>query len=156
MGRLVMELSERHQLAPSVILAVIEKESSFRPQIVSKAGAVGMMQLLPNTAKEVAKAYRIRSYKGKDDLRDPATNIRLGVAYLSYLRQNFGHSLHYIAAYNLGPTALRRRLRSGNYELGALDRYVRSIHVRARELQAGRNVKFPSLHREEALIAASL
>jgi soluble lytic murein transglycosylase-like protein len=156
LGKLVIQLSEQHQLSPSLILAVVEHESSFRPAVVSKAGAVGLMQLLPDTAAEVAALYHIRSYKSAADLRNPAVNLRLGVAYLAYLRHQFGHSLHYLAAYNLGPTALRKRLREGNYELGALDHYVRSIHETARELQGGRGGKMPETVREDALMAASL
>lgn len=157
LGKLVMQLSERHQFSPSMILAVVEAESSFRYNVISKVGAVGLMQLLPGTAKEVAKTYHVRAYKSAEDLKNPAVNLQLGVAYLSYLRHQFGHSIHYLAAYNLGPTALRRRLREGRYELGSLDPYVRTIHARARSLRGNREGgKLPSLIREEALLAASL
>ncbi|HEY8280622.1 MAG TPA: transglycosylase SLT domain-containing protein, partial [Bdellovibrionota bacterium] len=135
LGKLVFELGERHQLSPALILAVIEMESSYRFAVKSKAGAIGLMQLLPGTAAEVAKRYHIRSYHSAEDLSDPSVNLRVGVAYLAQLRRQFGHSLHYLAAYNLGPTALRRRLNSGRYELGALEPYVRSIHERARLLR---------------------
>ena len=157
LGKLVLNLSERHQLSPSLILAVIETESSFRAGVVSRAGAVGLMQLEPATAAEVARLYRIHSYRDEADLVDPAVNLRLGVAYLAYLRHQFGNSLHYLAAYNAGPSAFRKRLRTGNFELGSLDPYVRVIHVRARELRGTRNAgKLPGLVREEALLAASL
>jgi soluble lytic murein transglycosylase-like protein len=157
LGKLVLELSERHQLSPSLILAVIDTESSFRFGVVSKAGAVGLMQLLPDTAAEIARMYRIRSYRTASDLENPAVNLRLGVAYLAYLRHQFGNSLHTVAAYNAGPTAFHRRLRGGNFELGALDPYVRVIHLRARELRGSHNgAKLLGLMREEALIAASL
>ncbi|MGZ3671005.1 MAG: lytic transglycosylase domain-containing protein [Bdellovibrionota bacterium] len=157
LGKLVLELSERHQLSPSVILSVVEAESSYRFTVVSKAGAVGLMQLLPETAAEIAALYHIRSYKSAEDLNNPAVNLRLGVAYLTYLRHKFGNSLHYLAAYNLGPTALRKRLQNGRFELGSLDPYVRSIHGRARMLSAGHtSAKQPRLLREEALLAASL
>jgi soluble lytic murein transglycosylase-like protein len=157
LGRLVLELSERHQFSPSLILAVVEMESSYRFTVVSKAGAVGLMQLLPATAQEVATRYHIRSYRSSEDLRDPAVNMRLGVAYLAQLRRQFGQSLHYIAAYNVGPYALQKRLRDGHYDLGSLEPYVRSIHDRTRLLRAGRTTtKLRSLRREEALLAASL
>lgn len=157
LGKLVLELSERHQLSPSVILAVIDTESSFRSGVISKAGAVGLMQLLPDTAAEIARLYRVKGYRTAADLEDPAVNLRLGVAYLAYLRHQFGNSLHYLAAYNAGPTAFRKRLRDGHFELGALDPYVRVIHARARELRGNRNGgKLPGLLREEALLAASL
>jgi hypothetical protein len=155
LGKLVMDLSERHQFSPSLILAVIDAESSFRPDVVSKAGAVGLMQLLPSTAEMVAKVYHVRQYHSEADLSDPAVNLRLGVAYLAYLRHQFGHSLHYLAAYNVGPGALKKRLGAGRYELGSLDGYVRKIHSRAREI-GGAPRKLHSLAREEALMAASI
>lgn len=153
LGKLVMELSKHYQLSPSLILAVIESESSFRPSVVSKAGAIGLMQLLPDTASFVAEQFHITSYHGEADLYDPAVNLRLGVAYLSYLRHQFGHSLHFLAAYNLGPSALRKRLNDGDYDLGALDHYVRLIHERARSMRAShyRGVQQPAVAHESAL-----
>lgn len=157
LGKLVMELSDRHQISPALILAVVEMESSYRFSVVSKAGAVGLMQLLPSTAKDVASRYKVRTYRSEADLRNPEINLRLGVAYLAHLRRQFGHSLHYLAAYNLGPSALKKRLQAGKYELGALDPYVRNIHGRTRELQGKRTArKFPRFLREEALLAASI
>ncbi len=156
-GRTVMEVSDRHQFSPALILAVIEMESTYRFSVVSKSGAVGLMQLLPGTAAEVAKRYNIRGYKSTADLNDPVINIRLGVAYLSTLRRQFGQSTHYLAAYNMGPYGLKKRLASGNYELGALDPYVRKIHNRTRLLQAGKeSQKLPGLRRAEALMASAI
>lgn len=159
LAKLVMQLSDRHMLSPSLILSVIETESSFRYNVVSKAGAVGLMQLRPSTAAEVAKKYSISSYKGAESLEDPMVNIRLGVAYLSYLRQRFGHSVHYLAAYNLGPTALAKRLREGNYELGAIENYVRKIQHHTDQIRSRRDAiqigqeTLPGLHREATLMA---
>jgi hypothetical protein len=157
LGRLVLELSDRHQFSPTFILSMIETESSFRTDVVSKAGAVGLMQLLPGTAAEIAERYGIRSYKSAADLRNPVVNLKLGVAYLSQLRKQFGHSLHYVAAYNLGPTAMRKKLRNGNYELGALDRYVRVVHERSRLMRVGHSLqKSPAVRRGDALMSAAL
>ena len=153
----MLELSERHQISPALILAVVEMESSYRFTVVSSAGAVGLMQLRPTTAKYIAQRYKVRGYRSEADLRNPEINLRLGVAYLAHLRRQFGHSLHYLAAYNVGPTALKKRLNAGRYELGSLDSYVRKIHGRTRELQGGRvGNKFPRLIREQALYASSI
>ncbi|MGZ3695078.1 MAG: transglycosylase SLT domain-containing protein [Bdellovibrionota bacterium] len=83
LAKLLLQLSDRHMLSPGLLLSVIETESSFRYSIVSKKGAVGLMQLLPDTAKEVAQIYHIHSYRTEADLYDPAVNLRLGAAYLS-------------------------------------------------------------------------
>lgn len=161
LAKLLLQLSERHMLSPGLILSVIETESSYRYSVVSKKGAVGLMQLLPDTAKEVAQMYHIKSYRSEEDLYDPAVNLRLGAAYLSYLRGRFGNSLHYLAAYNMGPTALRSRLKSGNYELGAVEHYVRNIQTRTAKLRqndSSRFAKQPTLMRNArgALLADAL
>lgn len=158
LARVLLQLCDQHQFSPTFLLSVIETESTFRVNVISKAGAVGLMQLLPGTAKEMSEKYKI-SYKGEADLHNPTTNLKLGVAYLSWLRRQFGHSLHYVAAYNLGPTALRKRLASGDYELGAIDRYVRTIHERTRSLRGSRGLALPAIHRAagaDAVLAAAL
>lgn len=141
LGRTVMRLSERHMVSPGLILSVVETESSFRYGVVSKAGAVGLMQLLPRTAAEVADRYNIRSYKSEEDLANPVVNLELGAAYLAYLRTRFGHSVHYLAAYNMGPSAMRARIKNGNYELGAIKGYVTKIHSRTLELRSHASAK---------------
>lgn len=155
LAKLVMEMSVRHQISPGLILSVIETESSFRSEIVSSAGAIGLMQLLPSTALEVAHKYKIKYQE--QDLFDPTINIKLGVAYLAYLRGRFGSSTHYLAAYNLGPSAMKNRLQSGNYSLGVVENYVRKIQNRTiarREKQ--KNIALPlSMMREANLLAAS-
>jgi soluble lytic murein transglycosylase-like protein len=141
LGRTVMRLSERHMVSPGLLLSVVETESSFRYDVVSKAGAVGLMQLLPRTAEEVAARYHIRSYHSAQDLKNPVVNLELGAAYLAYLRTRFGHSVHYLAAYNMGPTAMRVRIKNGNYELGAIKAYVTKIHGRILELRSHASAK---------------
>jgi soluble lytic murein transglycosylase-like protein len=156
---LLLELSDRYMVSPALLLSVIETESSFRTNAVSKAGAVGLMQLLPGTAREVAEKYGVRGYKTAADLFDPATNLRLGVAYISYLRGRFGHSVHYLAAYNMGPTALRSRIVKGNYELGAIESYVRKIQTRTlalRKKSTSSGSMSRSLHRAKRLTAMAL
>ncbi len=149
LGRTLMQLSERHQMSPGLLLSVIDTESSFRYDVVSKAGAVGLMQLLPDTAAEVARRYRIHSYHSEADLADPVVNLQLGVAYIAYLRGHFGNSVHYLAAYNMGPSALRGRIKKGNYELGAINGYVQKIQNRTLELRSKASKKSPLLQRAE-------
>lgn len=134
LAKLLLDLSDRYMVSPGLLLSVIETESGFRANAVSKAGAVGLMQLLPGTAREVAKSFGVR-YSGSQDLFDPAVNMRLGVAYISYLRGRFGHSVHYLAAYNMGPSALRNRITKGDFNLGAVEAYVRKIQERTINLR---------------------
>lgn len=143
LAQTIMKLSERHMVSPGLLLSVIETESSYRYSVVSKAGAVGLMQLLPSTAEEVARKYQIHGYRTPEDLLNPVINLQLGVAYLAYLRGRFGHSLHYLAAYNMGPTALQSRIKKGNYELGAITGYVQKIQDRTIKLREASQKRSP-------------
>jgi len=79
-----------------LVLALMRQESSFDPGIVSAAGAVGLMQLMPETARQVGGQAAA--------LTDPPTNMRLGVVYLQGLLAQFDGTVPYaVAAYNAGP-----------------------------------------------------
>ncbi len=93
---------------PAYVLSVIQIESSFRSSVVSPVGAVGLMQLMPATARYVAPRHGIHRKITVSDLRDPFLNLSLGVAYLRELRDRYaGLSAYYpLAAYNLGPARL--------------------------------------------------
>lgn len=102
-----LDACNTYHFDPAFILSVIEAESRFRVGVVSSAGAVGLMQLMPATARVISSRAGIR-YTGERALRDPATNIRIGVAYLSILREKYRNSSPYfmVAAYNMGPAKL--------------------------------------------------
>lgn len=99
---------------PFLIAAVIQVESSFRPSVVSSKGAVGLMQLMPDTARWVAEQRGISSENL--DLLDPETNVQLGVYYLQYLLQRFPTESAALAAYNGGPTNVKRWLEEGVWD----------------------------------------
>ena len=87
------------RVSPAFALAAMAVESGGRPEAVSKAGARGVMQLLPATAARF----------GAEDPLDAAQNIRAGVAYLDWLMQEFGGDpVLVLAAYNAGENAVRR------------------------------------------------
>jgi soluble lytic murein transglycosylase len=109
-GDLVAAAAREHGLPPDWVYAVIRQESAFDADVASSADAIGLMQLLPSTAREVAGRLGLAP-PARLDLIDPALNIRLGSAYLAAMRQRFdGRSLLATAAYNAGPTAARRWL----------------------------------------------
>ncbi len=88
--------------ASDLTLGIAREESSFDPNAMSDAGAIGLMQLLPGTAAQIARRAGLES--GGAGLRDPARNIALGKIYLTMLRQRFGNCTPLaIAAYNAGP-----------------------------------------------------
>lgn len=98
-------------LDPFFVAGLIRQESMFHPTIRSSAGAVGLMQLLPSTAQEVARAEGIRFSPAS--LEDPEVNLRLGTTFLASMVRRFdGRAEDALSAYNAGPTRARQwRLR---------------------------------------------
>ncbi len=87
-----------------LVLAVFAAESGGRRKVRSHRGAVGLMQVMPATAQELARELGMASV-AENDLEDPETNIRLGTYYLSKLDKRFrGDRMLALAAYNAGPT----------------------------------------------------
>jgi hypothetical protein len=88
-----------HQLDPFLVAAMVEAESSFRPLVASHKGAVGLMQLMPGTALEM----------GVEDPQQPRANLEAGTRYLKRLLRRYdGDIVLALAAYNAGPTQVRR------------------------------------------------
>jgi hypothetical protein len=94
--------SKKYDIDPYLILSIIQVESRFSPTAVSHKGARGLMQLMPTTGRYVANKYDL-PLKNTRSLFDPATNIRLGIAYLSYLENIYGNMDYALFAYNHGP-----------------------------------------------------
>ena len=94
--------SKKYGIDPYLILSVIQVESRFSPKAVSNKGARGLMQVMPTTGRYVANKYDL-PLKNTRSLFDPVTNIRLGVAYLSYLENMYGNMDYALFAYNHGP-----------------------------------------------------
>jgi len=126
------ELVERYAqetgIEPARLYALIRTESAFNHTIVSRAGAIGLTQLMPATAREMAA--RIRRQGGPDyipesdetapNLRDPAVNIHIGAAYLAYLDERMEDPMLALLAYNGGMNRVRRWRRSGSQLPAAL------------------------------------
>jgi soluble lytic murein transglycosylase len=91
------------------IYAVIRQESVFNPGIASEAGALGLMQLMPGTAKDLATEVGDPAPR-RGAILQPAANIDLGSRYLARMRDRFGHAALATAAYNAGPRRVARWL----------------------------------------------
>ncbi len=104
----VLNHAQAQQLDFAYVYAVIRQESAFQSDIISVAGALGLMQLMPATAKRVAKKQQIL-LKNDEDLFVPDINIALGTAYLRDLLNQFNDNhLLATAAYNAGPSRAKR------------------------------------------------
>lgn len=96
---MIESAAHTHEVHASLIRAVIVVESGFNPRAVSKRGAIGLMQLRPETARRY----------GVSNIYDPAQNIRAGAHYLSDLMTRFGSNVKLVlAAYNAGEGAVDR------------------------------------------------
>ncbi len=107
LGTRVRRASAEYGVDPLLVEAVIECESGGRPDAVSRAGAVGLMQLMPGTARAVAAEIDLPSPDARD-LFDPEINVRLGVYYLAKMLKLFEDKHLALAAYNAGPANVRR------------------------------------------------
>ncbi len=122
---LVDRVAARYRISAQLVHAVVRAESAYDPRAVSRAGAVGLMQLMPETAAR----YGVR------DRRDPAANLDGGVRYLIDLLEQFDSVTLALAAYNAGEGAV---IRHGNRvpPYPETQGYVRKVLVYYRELRS--------------------
>jgi soluble lytic murein transglycosylase-like protein len=113
LARTLVSEARRHALDLALVMAVMHVESRFHNFAISPAGAIGLMQILPSTGEEVARREGI-PWRGAQTLLDPATNVRLGTAYLRELSDRYRGDLRTaLAAYNWGPGHVDRRIQQG-------------------------------------------
>jgi soluble lytic murein transglycosylase len=100
------DAAQRAAVDPYLVAAVVREESSFHPQARSRVGARGLMQLMPETARPMARARGLPFNNG-DLLDDPGANLEMGTAFLARLLREFGDPRLATAAYNAGPGRVR-------------------------------------------------
>ena len=93
--------ASNHDLDPALLAAIVYVESRFDPRAKSAAGAVGLMQLLPDTAEGIALRTGGKQFVVAD-LRDPEINVRYGTWYLDHLRGRYDDTRLVLAAYHAG------------------------------------------------------
>ena len=113
---IVSKVAQKYQIDEKLVNAVIRQESGFNPKATSHCGAMGLMQLMPNTAREM----------GVKDAYNPLQNIEGGVRYLSNLLKKYnGNTVLALAAYNAGPGAVDKY--SGVPPYKETQNYVKNI-----------------------------
>jgi soluble lytic murein transglycosylase len=121
---LVMDQAGSAAVSPYYVLAVMREESRFFARADSRAGAKGLMQLMPGTARELARGGRLPF--APESLLEPETNIPLGVRYLRAVLHRFDwNPIYAAAAYNAGPNAVLKWLRTRGHL--PMDEFVESI-----------------------------
>ncbi|MFP4276692.1 MAG: transglycosylase SLT domain-containing protein [Wenzhouxiangella sp.] len=102
--------ARRWQVDPALVYGLMRAESAMQADALSPAGARGLLQLMPGTARAVARRHGL-AFNGSADLLDPAVNIPLGIAHLGELQQRYdGDWVRVAAAYNAGANAVARWL----------------------------------------------
>lgn len=103
----IVTYATRNGLDPLFVASIIKNESRFNSSAVSRTGAIGLMQIMPNTGRWAARQMGLLSFDPQM-LHDPATNIMIGTWYLDELKREFGGKIVLVvAAYNCGRTRVR-------------------------------------------------
>lgn len=133
---LIGQYAEEFQLDPYLVAAVIHTESGNRPDAVSSSGAVGLMQVMPETGEWIAGKLGVHDFTTQQ-LYDPKTNIRFGCWYLAFLKERFeGDRPLMLAAYNAGHGNVAKWLEDPeisqdgqlvNIPFGETERYVEKV-----------------------------
>lgn len=125
LGYPTMAVSDETPPDSALVHALVRQESSFDPGARSRAGARGLMQLMPATAKRMARSLKVRNHSTARLTSDPGHNMLLGSAYLDSMLGRFdGSMVMALAAYNAGPTSVKRWIKSYGYPRGSLDRSI--------------------------------
>lgn len=111
--------ASKYNLEPSLVYAVIKCESDFDAKAVSKSGALGLMQILPSTAKWIAG--ELTQDYSKDEMFNPKTNIEFGCYYLNYLQSKFEDLDIIICAYNAGEGKVQDWIENGKLNAERID-----------------------------------
>jgi soluble lytic murein transglycosylase len=127
--------ARNYELEPALLAAVIYQESRFNARAESESGAIGLMQLLPDTAKGIAVRTGGSRFQ-VDDLYDPEINVRYGSWYLRHLLNKYGEVNKALAAYNGG---------QGNVDRGVQYAETREYVSRVLELRETYERAYPEL-----------
>lgn len=118
----ILKWSKQRQLNPLLVTSLIRQESRFEPEIESSAGAIGLMQVIPPTAKTAAQSIGLSSYS----MTNPEDNINIGTYYLDFTHQKYNNnSMLAVASYNAGPNAVAKWVK--RYGLQDADEFVEKI-----------------------------
>jgi soluble lytic murein transglycosylase len=118
----VSRWSNSNNLNSALVIGLIRQESRFESQIVSSAGAIGLMQIMPETGAWIAGKKRVPNYS----LNSPEQNVEFGTWYLDYTHREFGNNtMLAVASYNAGPGRVRQWVNS--FGLNDYDEFVQRI-----------------------------
>jgi len=105
----ITQCCNEQKVSKSLVYAIVKAESNFNTKALSNKGAVGLMQLMPDTALFVAQKQNITNF----DLTNPKDNLLLGICYIAYLQQKFNSQKDVVCAYNAGENNVKQWLQNG-------------------------------------------
>ncbi len=112
---LIVQFAGEYGLDPYLVAAIIHTESGFDPDAVSRVGAIGLMQVMPDTGEWIAGKLGLEDFDSSL-LHDPSLNIRMGCWYLNYLKGLFDQDITLVAAaYNAGQNRVKGWLKDDAY-----------------------------------------
>jgi len=121
--------AKKHRVPVSDLQAIARRESAFNRFAQSPVGALGLMQIMPRTARETARRLGIR-YKGNKQLHDPQTNVHIGSAYYYQLIKQFDQNrIFALASYNAGPSRVKRWRKESDGKLDVMS-FIETIPFR--------------------------
>ncbi len=120
---IIEKYADKYNLEKELVFAVINAESRFNKDAVSNKGAIGLMQIMPETGEWLAQKIKMEGFS-QDMLYEPEVNINLGCYYLGYLIEKFEDETLALCAYNAGTTNVYKWLDNEKY---SLDGYVHTI-----------------------------
>jgi soluble lytic murein transglycosylase-like protein len=146
LSQFILLKSQQYNISPVLVLSLIDVESRFRSAALSPKGAMGLMQVMPATAEFLATKDGDLNWRGPDDLNNPKVNIEYGLRYMKKLSARFKSPEHVITAYNIGPSALARKLKNG--EVVSLDYYQKVMEAMQGYKASAKNSAPPSRKRQ--------
>ncbi len=123
------EICLEKEIDVALVLAVIRTESSFDENAVSNKGAIGLMQLMPTTAKYIAEKV---GYSEEFDLFNAQTNLYLGICYLEYLFNKYSDETFVLCAYNAGESRVSGWVENGEIIISIKEtkNYIKTVNRR--------------------------
>ncbi len=119
---IISNWARERRLSPALVIGLMRQESRFEAQIRSRSGAIGLMQIMPDTGSWIASKKGVSNY----NLDNPSDNIKFGTWYLDYTHSRYGdNSMLAVASYNAGPGAVGRWVEARG--VGDPDEFVNNI-----------------------------
>lgn len=109
---IIKKYAKEYDISPALVASVINVESGYKKEAISPVGAVGLMQIMPQTAKWI---------EGDVNLKDVNTNIKVGCKYLAYLKTQFSSFECVIASYNAGPNKVKIWLNNKDFSTDGIN-----------------------------------